>query len=142
MEKLWYKSSEVAAMGSGAARILVVDDSDATRQYVCGALEDAGFETEAARSGFEALKLLAAGTFDLVVTDINMPDLTGLEVIKFCQTARPGLPVIVISTDRAQEDRRRALELGAVGYLAKPFGPEELVEMCLRHLSGGEAESS
>ena len=121
-----------------SGRILVVDDSAAMRRLVCDALELEGFVTVEAASGFAAIKELAAQSFDLVVTDINMPDLTGLEVIRYCRTRPASPPVVVISTDSAAEDRRRALKLGAVDYLTKPFEPDDLVALCRRHMSRGK----
>ena len=121
-----------------SGRVLVVDDSAAMRRLVCDALELEGFVTVEAASGFAAIKELAAQSFDLVVTDINMPDLTGLEVIRYCRTRPASPPVVVISTDSAAEDRRRALKLGAVDYLTKPFEPDDLVALCRRHMSHGE----
>ena len=117
-------------------KILVVDDSAAMRRLVCDALEMEGFETVEAASGFAAIKELAAQAFDLVITDINMPDLTGLEVIRYCRSRSATPPVLVISTDSAVEDRRRALQLGAVDYVTKPFEPKDLVALCRRHLGG------
>ncbi len=125
-------------MAGRAARILVVEDSDATRSFVCEALEDAGFDIKEASGGFQAIQLLAAESFDLVITDINMPELTGLEVIRYCRARHPDLPVVVISTDRAEEDRRRALNLGASDYVTKPFAPEDLVALCQKHVRVAE----
>ncbi len=119
-------------------RVLVVDDSAAMRRLVCDALEMEGFETVEASSGFAAIKELAAQSFDLVVTDINMPELTGLDVIRYCKSRPASPPVVVISTDQAKEDRRRALRLGALDYVTKPFDPEDLVALCRRCIGAGE----
>src|SRR5690606_12739 len=111
-------------------------DSPTTRSFAAAALEADGVEVVEARTGFEALKLLPSGAFSLVVTDINMPDINGLEVIKYtrsharyCET-----PVIIISTEGRETDRERAMSLGANEYLVKPFTPEALVELVRKYL--------
>jgi two-component system chemotaxis response regulator CheY len=121
-----------------AHRVLLVDDSQAMRTFVEAALEEQGdFEVETARTGFEALKLLPAGAFDLLITDINMPDLNGLELIRFARSHERyrTTPVLIISTEGGSRDVSRAMELGANEYLVKPFTPDQLVEMVRRHLA-------
>jgi len=119
---------------AGALRVLVVDDSATARLLISEALAASGKRraralkiTEAA-DGFEALRQLPRAGFDLVLTDINMPTLSGLELIRMIR-ARPehrNLPIVAISTEREPEDARRAREAGADGYLGKPFEPETL----------------
>ena len=115
-------------------RVLVVDDSAAARLLISDAVVSSGKRqgrraviTEAA-DAFEALRLLPRQPFDLVLTDVNMPSLSGLELIRLIR-ARPEqrtLPVIAISTERDADDIRLARTAGADGYLAKPFEPETL----------------
>ena len=134
---------------------LVVDDSPTIRNFVSAALETAGFDVTLAKSGFEALKVLkealtrlnetAPGTdkspFDLIVTDVNMPDINGLELVKFVrQNKSEGLkrtPLVIISTDGREKDRDRGMQLGATAYLVKPFQPEVLQELVGRILQPG-----
>ncbi len=114
--------------------VLVVDDSPAARLLISDAVISSGRRrgrkaviTEAA-DAFEALRLLPRQPFDLVLTDVNMPSLSGLELIRLIR-ARPeqrALPVIAISTERQPEDIRLARSAGADGYLAKPFEAETL----------------
>ncbi len=110
-------------------RVLVVEDSPAMRTFVRAALEEGGLAdvTEAA-NGFEALRLLPREKYDLVVTDINMPDIHGLELISFMRKSEQHktTPVIIVSTEGAQRDRDRGMSLGANAYLTKPFQPEQL----------------
>ena len=82
-------------------RVLVVEDSDSMRALVGDALQSAGLAVDGVSTGFLALKELKAAHYDLIVTDINMPDLTGLEIIKFVRTAGAyaKTPLVVISTD-------------------------------------------
>jgi two-component system chemotaxis response regulator CheY len=132
------------------ARVLVVEDSSAMRAYVRSALEasstlGAGVEVTEAESGFDALRLLPRGPYDLVITDINMPDINGLELLKFVRKSahHQAVPVLIISTQSSEKDKDRALALGADAFLAKPFTAEGLAEAAVRCIasraSGGEA---
>ncbi|HTA93610.1 MAG TPA: response regulator [Polyangiaceae bacterium] len=114
-------------------RILVVEDSVSMRSFVRSALEAdsrsaTGLDVVEASSGFEALRLLPRGPYDLVITDINMPDINGLELISFIRRSElhKETPVLIISTQSSERDRARGLSLGANGYLIKPFSPEDL----------------
>lgn len=122
-------------------RILIVEDSPAMRSYLRGALEGApelgeDLEIVEAGSGFDALRLLPRNTYDLVVTDINMPDINGLELIRFVRQSQHlgAVALLVISTQSSERDRARSLALGADDFLAKPFAPEQLVGAVTRCL--------
>jgi two-component system chemotaxis response regulator CheY len=130
-------------------RILIVEDSPAMRAYVRGALEGApelGFDLEIAEaaSGFDALRLLPRSTYDLVVTDINMPDINGLELIRFVRQNNHlgAVALLVISTQSSERDRARSLTLGADEFLAKPFIPEQLVGAVVKCLSARRSRHS
>jgi two-component system chemotaxis response regulator CheY len=129
------------------ARILIVEDSGATRAYVRGALAtletgDRPTEVIEAESGFEALRLLPRGPWDLVITDVNMPDINGLELLSFIRSSERHrtTPVLLMSTQTSDRDRERGLALGAAGYLAKPFTPEQLRDEALRHIGNADPE--
>lgn len=113
------------------ARILVVEDSSAMRAFVRAALEEAGMVREVveASSGFEALRILPRESLDFAIVDINMPDVNGLELIRFMRAseAHKTTPLLVISSESSERDRERGLTLGANAYLAKPFTAEALV---------------
>jgi len=122
-------------------RILVVEDSFSMRAFVRSTLEtDAPelgeVEVVEAASGFDALRLLPRGPYDLVITDINMPDINGLELVRFMRSSEVhrSTPVLLISTQSSDRDRKRGMSLGASGYLTKPFTPEMLREETLRQL--------
>jgi two-component system chemotaxis response regulator CheY len=124
-------------------RILVVEDSAATRALVRACLEDPayaarldGIEVVEATCGFDAMRVLPRQRFDLVVTDINMADINGLELIHFVRRSEHhrGTPLVIISTQAAQRDVDRGLALGANAYVPKPFRPEELQAICERLL--------
>ncbi|HEX3849435.1 MAG TPA: response regulator [Polyangiaceae bacterium] len=130
------------------SRILVVEDSVSMRSFVRNALESdsrsgAGLEVVEASSGFEALRLLPRGPYDLVITDINMPDINGLELISFIRKSElhKKTPVLIISTQSSERDRARGLSLGANGYLLKPFTPEVLQGEVWRVLASEVAEA-
>ena len=123
-------------------RILVVEDSVSMRSFVRSALESdlrssVGLSVVEASSGFEALRLLPRGPYDLVITDINMPDINGLELISFIRRSElhKETPVLIISTQSSERDRARGLSLGANGYLIKPFSPEDLQSEVWRFLA-------
>ncbi len=90
-----------------------------------------------ASSGFEALRYLPRESFDLIVTDINMPDINGLELVSFAKSnsAYRSIPLIIVSTEGAEKDRARGIELGADAYLVKPFDAENLREVVADLLS-------
>jgi two-component system, chemotaxis family, chemotaxis protein CheY len=113
-------------------QILIVEDSPTMRALVVASLEVLGapFEVTEATSGFEALRALPRAGYDLIVTDINMPDINGLELISFVRgnPAYRHIPLVIISTEGSERDRDRGLELGADAYLVKPFAPDALAE--------------
>ncbi len=117
-------------MSEARTRVLVVEDSPAMRGFVTAALEsDGAFEVEEAQNGFDALRALPRNQFDLIITDINMPDINGLELVRFVRDSdkHRATPLILISTDGRDADRERGMRLGADAYLTKPFAPEELL---------------
>ena len=113
------------------------------RAFVVSALEARGFEVSTAKSGFEALKVLPKERFQLIITDVNMPDINGLELVRYIRDSpsQRECPLILISTDGRERDRERGMKLGATAYLVKPFSPEDLlgaIDRCL----GRSAEES
>jgi two-component system chemotaxis response regulator CheY len=116
-------------------RALVVEDSAAMRSFVTAALEAGGrFDVTEVPSGFEALRTLPRGQFDLIVTDINMPDINGLELVRYVRDSErhKKTPLVIISTDNRTADRERGMKLGADAYVVKPFTPEELLSVVRR----------
>ncbi len=119
-------------------KILIVEDSQSTRSMIRSIIEDMGEEYTVyeAENGYEALKILPTEDFNIVVTDINMPDINGLELINFLRTTPryKDTPVIIVSTERTEKDIQRGLALGAEAYITKPFKPEEIEETINRVL--------
>jgi two-component system chemotaxis response regulator CheY len=123
-------------------RFLLVEDSPSMRRFARTALEAlrdqfGELEIVEATSGFDALRWLPRGHYDLVVTDINMPDINGLELVRFIRhsPAYANVPVVLISTQSSEKDRERGLRLGANAYLVKPFAAEELQREAAQQLS-------
>lgn len=118
--------------------VLVVDDSKAIRSMIRFSLEEVGgFFAVEAGNGFEALKTLPTRQFDLIITDINMPDINGLELIGYVKSnpTYKSIPLIIVSTEKSEEDKNRGLSLGAVGYIVKPFEKDELLSTVRRVLA-------
>lgn len=117
--------------------ILIVDDSAAMRSLLVSTLETLGqLHIVQAPNGFEALRMLPREQIDLVLTDINMPDINGLELLSFIRNnpIYKDVPVVVISTEGSRKDIEKGLTLGANEYLVKPFNPEQLLEIVKRFL--------
>lgn len=110
------------------------------RTYVRSALEGApdlgDLEIVEASSGFDALRLLPRNTYDLVITDINMPDINGLELINFVKKNPhyKDTPLFVVTSEGREQDRDRGMQLGANEYVVKPFAPEHISELARRYL--------
>lgn len=120
-------------------RILIVEDSAMVRSLLVSTLDVAGdYEFVETASGFEALKVLPRSSFDLIITDINMPDINGLELVSFIRKNDnyKEIPLFIISTEGSDEDIRRGLALGANEYIIKPFKPRELQGTVLKYLPG------
>ncbi|MGB7925185.1 MAG: response regulator [Pyrinomonadaceae bacterium] len=118
-------------------RILVVDDSAAARALVAAVLaEAADLQVERVSTGLEAIKLLSTTQIDLVLADVHMPEINGLELIRFIKDdpSLSRIPVVIVSTEAAEQDRLRGLSLGADDYLAKPFTAEQLRRVINKHL--------
>jgi two-component system, chemotaxis family, chemotaxis protein CheY len=112
------------------AEILVVDDSKVMREMMVACLRaQPGLEFAHAASGLEAIEKLSLKKFDLMLLDLNMPDIGGIEVVEFVrsQDRLRDLPVVVITTRGDEASRTRALEAGASRFMTKPFTPENLL---------------
>lgn len=110
-------------------RALVVDDSMQLRRSVMYALQRIGdIVCVEAGDGAEAIKKFQASHFDIVLTDINMPVLDGLKLTAHLRSTNADLPIVIITTESAEEDRERALKLGASAYLIKPVKAQEVLD--------------
>lgn len=118
--------------------VLIADDSRAMRAMLTSTIEALGaFKIIEACSGFEALRLLPREEVDLILTDINMPDINGLELISYLRN-NPNyqdIPVIIISTEGSHKDIEKGKLLGANEYVVKPFDPASLQQLLLKYLN-------
>ncbi len=110
-------------------RILVIDDEPVIRAGIRRILEAESFQVETFSNGQTALKRLQHETFDLVVTDLKMPGISGMDVLKFIKQHHPGLPVVFITGYSSVDTAIEAIKQGAVDYLAKPFKNEDIVKV-------------
>jgi two-component system chemotaxis response regulator CheY len=117
-------------------RALIVDDSSVMRKIVERALRQAGLDplvVHEAGSGTEGLEVLRAKTVDLIMSDINMPSMDGLEFLRQirAQNLAEGVPVIMITTESSEEHVKQAILAGAQGYIRKPFTADQVKERVL-----------
>jgi two-component system chemotaxis response regulator CheY len=118
-------------------RILVTDDSATMRSLLVSTIESCGdYEVIEAASGFEALRLLPREKIDLIITDINMPDINGLELIRYVRNNAnyTQTPLFIISTEGREKDVEKGLSLGANEYLVKPIIPQKLQELIAKYI--------
>lgn len=109
--------------------ILTVDDSASIRQMVSLTLSSAGYKVVEASDGAEGYAKATAGTVHAVITDLNMPNMNGLEFIrKFrAHPASKGVPILLLTTESSEDLKRQAKEAGAIGWIVKPFKPDQLL---------------
>jgi len=120
-----------------AKKILIAEDSPTMRSLIVSTIAAQGdYEVVEAANGFEALRVLPREKVDLVITDINMPDINGLELVSFIKqnSNYQNTPLIIISTEGSERDREKGLALGADAYLVKPFSPEALQDLIRNYL--------
>ncbi|MDI3256473.1 MAG: response regulator transcription factor [Kyrpidia sp.] len=124
------------------ARIVIVDDEPQIRKFLRVSLRAHGHETIEAENGAEGLRQVTAGKPDLVILDLGLPDMSGVEVLRAIREWS-SVPVIVLSVQEQEEDKIRALDAGADDYVTKPFGMGELlarIRVALRHAAGGAGD--
>jgi two-component system chemotaxis response regulator CheY len=118
-------------------KILIAEDSPTMRSLIVSTIAAMGeYETVEAANGFEALRVLPREKVDLIITDINMPDINGLELVSFIRGNENyrTTPLLIISTEGSERDREKGLALGANAYLVKPFAPQQLQELVRKYL--------
>ncbi|CDQ18275.1 two-component system, OmpR family, alkaline phosphatase synthesis response regulator PhoP [Halobacillus karajensis] len=108
-------------------RILIVDDEESIVTLLKYNIEQAGYETEVAYTGTDALEKASKGSFDLIVLDVMLPGMDGMEVCKQLRQKQVNTPVLMLTAKDEEFDKVLGLELGADDYLTKPFSPREVV---------------
>lgn len=112
-----------------AKSVLVVDDCGTTRKLISFLLKGKGYSAVHASNGIEALEKLATADVDIIITDLNMPQMDGLELIKNLRSDEKykAMPIIMVSTESAEMDKKMAKDLGASTYIVKPVTQDRLV---------------
>jgi len=116
-------------------KILIVEDEKSISHFISTILNNNGYEAMKARSGAEALSMISSHCPDLIILDLGLPDMDGLDILRQIRSWS-SLPVVVVSARSHEQDKVTALDLGADDYLTKPFGTEELlarVRTAIRH---------
>ncbi len=111
--------------------ILIVDDSETVRQVLQLSLGNAGFDVVEAEDGLDALNKLAGAQIDMLITDLNMPNMDGLELIKKVREERAHrfTPIVMLTTESSEEKKLAGRAAGASGWIVKPFKPEQLLKV-------------
>lgn len=118
------------------AHILVVDDSNTMRQMVCFTLTSVKHTVTEAANGVQALQLAQGGKFDLVIADVNMPEMNGIDLVKALR-ALPAFkftPILMLTTESHVEKKQLGKAAGATGWIVKPFNPETLLNVLTKVL--------
>ncbi|MEH0664323.1 response regulator [Vibrio scophthalmi] len=117
-------------------KILAVDDSVSIRQMVSHTLKDAGYEVETANDGKDALNKVMSAKFDVVISDVNMPNMGGFELVKALRE-KPQykfVPILMLTTETSADKKLQGKQAGATGWLVKPFNPDTLLKTLKRVL--------
>jgi two-component system chemotaxis response regulator CheY len=111
--------------------ILIVDDSETVRQVLQMSLANAGFDVVEAEDGVDALNKLSGAQVDMLITDLNMPNMDGLELIKKVREegSHRFTPIVMLTTESSEEKKMAGREAGASGWIVKPFKPEQLLKV-------------
>jgi len=111
--------------------VLIVDDAQSMRFVINATLLNLGHYVQEATDGLEALKSAKKNTFDLVITDINMPNMDGFQLIEALRSLHPYkfIPILALTTQSDTTSKQKAKQLGATGWIVKPFTPERLTEL-------------
>ncbi|MCD6150668.1 MAG: sigma-54-dependent Fis family transcriptional regulator [Deltaproteobacteria bacterium] len=110
-------------------KVLVVDDEEVIRKGICRVMEGRGYQAESSESGFGAIEKLQKAPFNIVITDLKMPGMDGIEVLKAIKILQPDVPVIIITGYSTVDTAVDAMKNGAFDYIAKPFTPKQIIEM-------------
>ncbi|MDH4163390.1 MAG: response regulator [Nitrospirota bacterium] len=114
-----------------AKTFLIVDDSASMRQLISFTLKDAGFEVVTAENGKDALVKLEGAKVDMVITDLNMPEMDGISLIRELRNkaSYKFMPIVMLTTEAQEAKKQEGRAAGASGWIVKPFSPEKLLEV-------------
>ena len=116
-------------------KILVVDDNENIRVILKQMLEDGGYAVQAAKGGEEALEIMKTKRFDMLIADINMPGMTGFELLEKSKRAYPQIPVIFVTAYRKDKNLVRSVNIGLSDYIEKPFKMDEVLRIVKEHIA-------
>jgi two-component system response regulator (stage 0 sporulation protein F) len=116
-----------------AKPILVVDDSNAARMQICSIIESEGYKTIQANNGVVALKMISEMEPSLLFLDLLMPEMDGIDVLKYMKEKSISIPTIILTADIQEEVKQECFDLGAVGFLNKPFKTQVIIDSILNH---------
>ncbi len=120
-------------MSGETAQLLVVDDQPGVLRMICEVLRESGYQVDQATNGNQALSLVRKKKYHLVILDVRMPGLSGIETLREMRKIDPGVPVILMTAYEELDDMEEANRLGVVNYLRKPFDLNELRTMAGQH---------
>lgn len=111
--------------------LLIVDDSESIRALVAFTLESSGYTVTKAGDGLEALQKLNGAEFNLIITDLNMPNMDGIQLIRKVRQTEgySAIPILMLTTESQQSKKEEAKSAGATGWIVKPFVPEKLLDV-------------
>jgi two-component system, chemotaxis family, chemotaxis protein CheY len=121
-----------------AKKALTVDDSKTMREMVSFTLKSAGFEVQEAEDGVQAVTLLKSGRVDVIITDLNMPNMNGIELIRALRAdpTHKLTPILMLTTEADGAKKEEGKQAGATGWLVKPFQPDKLVAVVAKVVGG------
>jgi DNA-binding NtrC family response regulator len=122
--------------------VLVIDDEESLRHALAKALRREGYVVETAATGGEGVDRFAKGAFDAVLTDVRLPDLSGLDVLALCTETKPGVPVVVMTGFGTVESALEAMRRGARDFVRKPFRTEDVLAVLEKALDTPSAEGA
>ena len=115
-------------------KILISDDSKSMRAMISATLIAAKFSVDEAEDGLIALDMLKKSNYDLLLTDVNMPNMNGLELVKNVRQFNKNIPILVLTTESSDNMKSIGKVNGATGWIVKPFSPEKLIQVIQRVL--------
>ena len=127
---------------NGSINVLVVEDDKALREAMCDTLQLANIETYAAAHAEQALEILKSTALDMVVSDVNMPGMNGMDLLRHSRRHHPGMPFLLVTAFASISSSVDAMRSGAVDYLVKPFEPQVLVDLVRKHALAGACDAN
>ncbi|UCE78911.1 MAG: sigma-54-dependent Fis family transcriptional regulator [Nitrospiraceae bacterium] len=121
-------------------KILVIDDEDIVRRSCSRTLSPLGYEVRLTQSSLDGLRMIDEEKFDLVLTDIKMPDMDGIEVLKQVRDKFPETKVIIMTGYQSVENALKSVQLGAFDYIEKPFSPDALISSVSKALGNRKGD--